>query len=536
MSKLGLKLKLRPTRKQRERLNFIATEVRRMHNFVRSEQERIGKQIWSELCLQHPQWPSGAHPVFDRAACSKQCSMCELRKVWETANPGLAAALKDAAAQKKVFWTWTGSRKGKGGKPYKIFQPVFRDYLTEYREKSRGANKGQVGGVPLTYKQISERMESALKLKESEATSFDVYSLSPLRVVRGDGLGSILPIHVTFMRTYKTKMASGPERAWFGFRKASDKQSFSVQVQNDAVVRRTASSKHIFIPSLGKFQIDEDLSNNWPRYETARWCGDAKFTRTSAGEWYVSLQAEVPEANPLPKTGKFVGLDMAFKTGVLAVTSEGEELPIDDSKLERLAANIAKKRAGYDRRRYRAQKRRLAADGSLTALSDAQIQAKVVDSLRPRNNPLQRNARKIATAASKKYDRAVQYKQGLFKTIAYTLCTKYDTIAVEDLSVAGIQKSFGKSVAKRSWGEFVKILEYTAKKYAKVLVKIDRYCASTQTCSSCGAKNGPKGRKELSIRQWICKSCGASHDRDANAATNVRNEGLRILSESVEKP
>src|SRR3990167_8696221 len=131
MPTLSLKLKLRPTREQRKRLNVIATEVRRMHNFVRSEQERIGKQIWSDLCLQHPQWPSGAHTVYDRATCSKQCSMCELRKVWETSNPSLVAALKDAAAQKKVYWTWTGSRKGIGGKPYKIFGPLFRDYLTE---------------------------------------------------------------------------------------------------------------------------------------------------------------------------------------------------------------------------------------------------------------------------------------------------------------------------------------------------------------------------------------------------------------------
>ena len=307
-------------------------------------------------------------------------------------------------------------------------------------------------------------------------------------------------------------------------------------MQNDAVVRRTSSNKHIFVPSLGKFQIEEDLSNNWPRYETASYCGEVKFTRTSADEWYVSLQAEVPEAAPLPKTGKSVGLDMAFKAGVLAVTSDGEELPIDDAKLALLADNIKKKREGYDRRRYRAQKRKLSVDGELTGLSDAQIQARVVDSLRPRNNPNQKNFRKVAVSASKKYDRAVQYKQGLFKAIAHDLCTKYDTIAVEDLSMAGIQKQHGKKVAMRSWGEFVKILEYTAKKYDKVLVKVGRFYPSTQLCSSCGAKSGPKGRKEMSVRQWDCNNCGVSHKRDTNAAINIRNEGLRIVRESVKQP
>ena len=104
-------------------------------------------------------------------------------------------------------------------------------------------------------------------------------------------------------------------------------------------------------------------------------------------------------------------------------------------------------------------------------------------------------------------------------------------IAVEDLNIKGMVRNhkLAKSVSDASWGEFFRQLEYKSFEHGADFVKIDRFYASSQTCSCCGFKN--EAVKDLKVRRWVCPNCGAEHDRDANAATNILNEGLRILKE-----
>lgn len=86
---------------------------------------------------------------------------------------------------------------------------------------------------------------------------------------------------------------------------------------------------------------------------------------------------------------------------------------------------------------------------------------------------------------------------------------------------------FGKSVSDNGWGMFTEFLRYKLEDAGKMLVKIDRFFASSQTCSCCGYKN--PATKDLSVREWICPECGTHHDRDVNAAINIRNEGMRLV-------
>ena len=104
----------------------------------------------------------------------------------------------------------------------------------------------------------------------------------------------------------------------------------------------------------------------------------------------------------------------------------------------------------------------------------------------------------------------------------------YDCVCIEDLDMRAMSQTlnFGKSVSDNGWGMFATFLKYKLEEQGKRLVKVDKFFASSQTCSCCGYVN--KETKNLSIRAWDCPECGVHHDRDVNAAINIRNEGMRI--------
>lgn len=114
------------------------------------------------------------------------------------------------------------------------------------------------------------------------------------------------------------------------------------------------------------------------------------------------------------------------------------------------------------------------------------------------------------------------------------LTDAYDAICIEDISVKQMGKHrrkgfhFGKSVADNGWGMFTSMLAYKLRWQGKKLVKIDKWFPSSQICNVCGYHN--HDTKDLSIREWTCPSCGVYHNRDINAAINIREEGKRQIS------
>ncbi len=94
-------------------------------------------------------------------------------------------------------------------------------------------------------------------------------------------------------------------------------------------------------------------------------------------------------------------------------------------------------------------------------------------------------------------------------------------VAVEDLAVAGLARTrLAKSVHDVGWATFVRLLEQQAVQHGRRAAKVDRWAPTSQTCSVCGHRDGPK---PLRVRAWICQACGAAHDRDINAARNILN-------------
>jgi len=78
----------------------------------------------------------------------------------------------------------------------------------------------------------------------------------------------------------------------------------------------------------------------------------------------------------------------------------------------------------------------------------------------------------------------------------------------------------------RGWGQFCTMLKYKAEWSGKIYIEVDRFFPSSKTCNHCLHRTS---EMPLDIRLWQCPKCGTLHDRDINAAKNIRNEGLRML-------
>jgi putative transposase len=111
--------------------------------------------------------------------------------------------------------------------------------------------------------------------------------------------------------------------------------------------------------------------------------------------------------------------------------------------------------------------------------------------------------------------------------LSTTLIRESQAVAVEDLAVAGLARTrLAKSVHDAGWSIFVRMLEYKARLYGREFYRIGRFEPTSQVCSACSAKDGPK---PLHVRAWQCQGCRTWLDRDVNAAVNVaRAAGLAV--------
>lgn len=113
------------------------------------------------------------------------------------------------------------------------------------------------------------------------------------------------------------------------------------------------------------------------------------------------------------------------------------------------------------------------------------------------------------------------------------LVRSFEVIGVESLNIKWMTK-FSHNAKKYndvSWNKFVKMLEWKSKFHNCSVVKSDKWFASSQLCSNCGFKN--EAVKNLSVRKWVCHECGIEHNRDHNAAINLRNDAISKIKSTV---
>lgn len=236
----------------------------------------------------------------------------------------------------------------------------------------------------------------------------------------------------------------------------------------------------------------------WVKYAKSREIPDdaiikrVTVRKNGSGKYFISILVQ-ESIKELPKTTSKVGLDVGLNDFV--VDSLGNKVN-NERYFRSLEQKLIKEQRKLSRKVY----------GS--------------------NNWLKQK-RKVAKVHEKIVNKRMDFQH---KLSTYYI-KNHDVIGIEDLSVRNMLKNkhLSKSIQDASWTEFMNMLEYKAKWFGKTIVKIGRNFPSSQLCSSCGEKN--RKVKDLSIREWTCKNCSKTHDRDINAAINIKNEALKIISE-----
>ncbi|MFE2062362.1 RNA-guided endonuclease InsQ/TnpB family protein [Streptomyces sp. NPDC059467] len=138
-----------------------------------------------------------------------------------------------------------------------------------------------------------------------------------------------------------------------------------------------------------------------------------------------------------------------------------------------------------------------------------------------------KNRAKARVKVARAHARVADARREFHHQLSTRLISENQGIAVEDLSVKALARTkLAKSVHNAGWSSFLSMLEYKARRYGRTLVTIGRFEPTSQVCSTCGVKDGPK---PLNVREWTCSACGTVHERDHNAALNVKQAaGLAV--------
>ncbi|MFF2077913.1 RNA-guided endonuclease InsQ/TnpB family protein [Kitasatospora sp. NPDC058162] len=133
------------------------------------------------------------------------------------------------------------------------------------------------------------------------------------------------------------------------------------------------------------------------------------------------------------------------------------------------------------------------------------------------------NRAKARKKVARQHARVADKRRDWHHKLSTSIIRDTQAVYVEDLSVKGLARTnLAKSVQDAGWSQFVTMLEYKALKHGRHFGRIGRFEPTSQVCSACGTKDGPK---PLHVREWTCGDCGSAHNRDVNAARNILAAG-----------
>jgi putative transposase len=242
----------------------------------------------------------------------------------------------------------------------------------------------------------------------------------------------------------------------------------------------------VVLPKVGAVKMKQH--RDIPEHYTLK---SVTISKTPSDKYYASILFEYEEIIEPVEIRNIVGLD--FSMAELFVDSNGNE------------ANYPR----YYRRK----------------LDKLRKMSRTLSKMQKFSNNWYKQKRKIAIL----HEKIANQRKDFLHQQSRQIANAYDLVGVEDLNMKAMSQAlnFGKSVADNSWGMFRTLLKYKLEEQGKFLVTIDKFFPSSKLCNICGYKNGDL---TMSVREWFCLKCNTNHDRDVNAAVNIRNEAVRIAT------
>jgi putative transposase len=253
--------------------------------------------------------------------------------------------------------------------------------------------------------------------------------------------------------------------------------------------------RSVTLPGIGTIRV---FDNTRPlRRLLAKARGKVLFATASlrGGRWWISLNVEAAELHPAARhaattAGRWVGVDRGLSAFAVSARADGREMGrVDAEKVPKpLSSGMNKLR-------------RLARDVTR----------------KPRGS---NNRRKAAARLGRYHYRVACIRKNFLHQVSNELVKTHDRLAIEDLNVAGMLRNrrLARSITDAGWAEFARLLGYKQAWHGGQLVLADRWFPSSKTCSDCGHIRTDLGMGE---RTYHCTECGASLDRDLNAAINL---------------
>ena len=288
-------------------------------------------------------------------------------------------------------------------------------------------------------------------------------------------------LDAAFQNFFRDKKVGYPK---FKSRKQRHDSYSSVCVNNN--IRLECGT--LVLPKVGKVRIKQHRTI--PEGYVLK---SVTVSKTPTGKYFASVLFEY-EADIQPvEPGNIIGLD--FSMHDLFVSSE-DEIQVDEQFLH------------Y----YRKAQEKLAR------------QQRILSHRKKGSHRYDKQRRKVALLHEKIANQRKDYLHKQSRQIA----NAYDLVCVEDLNMQAMSQAlnFGKSVSDNAWGTFLRFLDYKLAEQGKMLVKVDKWFPSSKTCHECGYV---LEELSLSTRKWECPVCHAVHDRDRNAAKNIKTEGMRMV-------
>ena len=267
------------------------------------------------------------------------------------------------------------------------------------------------------------------------------------------------------------------------FKSRHDRQSLSYPQR----VKVVADGRALRLPKVGdvKAVVHRDIVG---KIKTVT------VSRTQTGKYFASILCEdaleAPDKINAIAAADVVGVDLGVKH--LAVESTGAKQS-NPRFLKRAAANLRRKQKALSRKQAGSANR-----------AEARLRV------------------------AKAHEKTKNARNDFQHKLSRRLIDENQAVCVETLKVKNMlqNRQLSKHIADAAWGELVRKLEYKANWTGKRLVRIDPWFASSKTCSTCGEK---VAILPLDIRRWQCQACGQQHDRDVNAAENIRRQGILKL-------